>query len=319
MSAQPVSPSVVLDTSRPFTTQEAYAAGLTSAQLASTAYARVFHSVYVASSTTRTLLLRVHAAQRIAPPSAMASHHTAALIWGGSVPRQSEIHLSMPKRVNCQVVGIRPHRYAFPATPVLYRGIRLTTPERTMCDLAQRLDLVELVTLGDRLVRRGATTPARLTDAADEWSGPFAPRLRRAAALVREGVDSPPESRLRVLMVLAGLPEPAVNHIIRDPETGEWMRRFELAYPELMLAIEYHGRWHMESEEVWSADIERREELGRRTWRVVEVIAKTLDEDPIRILRRIDAARVDRGAAPTRRLAEGWRAYFPGSDRRHLR
>ena len=38
---------------------------------------------------------------------------------------------------------------------------------------------------------------------------------RRAASLAREGVDSPQETRLRLLLVLAGLPEPRVNVIIR--------------------------------------------------------------------------------------------------------
>ena len=149
-----------------------------------------------------------------------------------------------------------------------------------MCDLARTLDLVELVVLGDRLVRREVTTPIRLIQAADDWHGPRRRLLQRAARLVRQGVDSPPESRLRMLVVLAGLPEPTINHIIRNEETGEWLRRFELAYLELLLAIEYQGRWHRESDEVWEGDIERREELDHRTWRVVEVIAKSLNDDP---------------------------------------
>ena len=111
-----------------------------------------------------------------------------------------------------------------------------------------------------------------------------------------------------MLVVLAGLPEPTVNHIIRN-ETGEWLRRFELAYIELLLAIEYQGRWHRESDEVWEGDIERREELDHRTWRVVEVISKSLNDDPFRVLQRIELARRDRGARPTMRLSEEWRAF----------
>jgi hypothetical protein len=181
-----------------------------------------------------------------------------------------------------------------------------------MCDLARSLDLVELVVLGDRLVRREVTTPLRLIQAADEWEGPRRHLLRRAARLVRPGVDSPPESRLRMLLVLAGLPEPTVNHIIRDDVTGEWLRRFELAYLEVLLAIEYQGRWHRESDQVWEGDIERREELDHRTWRVVEVISKTLNDDPLRVLQRIELARRDRGLRPTTQFCEEWRAFFPG-------
>ncbi len=242
----------------------------------------------------------------------MVSHHTAALLWGGTVPRQSAIHLTVPAGHDCRVDGIRTHRYRSVGQPMLRNGLRVTSPDRTVCDLARSLDLLELVTLGDRLVRRGVTTPERLLAAAEDWPGPRARLLRRAMRLVRPGVDSPPESRLRLLLVLGGLPEPTVNHILRDPLTGDWERRFELAYRELLIAIEYQGRWHRQSEEAWSSDIRRREETDRRSWRVIEVIADDLDDDPLQTLHRVEAARRDRGAMPVTRLSEEWRAFFPG-------
>ncbi len=303
--------SVGPDPSRPFTRADALAAGLTDDDLRSDTVVRLFRGVYVGRAATRTLLVRAQAALRVAPASAMVSHHTAAALWGGAVPQQSVIHITVPAGRDCQVDGIRTHRYLDVSAASVHRGIRITSPERTLCDLGRSLDLVELVTLGDRLVRRDVTSPLRLIRAADDWTGPKRRLLQRASRLVRPGVDSPPESRLRMLIVLAGLPEPSVNHIIRDQETGEWLRRFELAYRELLLAVEYHGLWHRESDEVWQRDIERREELDRRTWRVVEVIAKSLHEDPLRVLSRIEAARRERGAPPTQ-LSEEWRRYFPG-------
>ena len=114
-----------------------------------------------------------------------------------------------------------------------------------------------------------------------------------------------------MLMVLAGLPEPQVNHIIRDPDTGAWLRRFELAYAELRVAVEYEGRQHRDDKEIWAADIERREELDRNTWRVVQVINTGLYESPLRTLQRVNQARVDRGAAPCR-FANELKRYFPG-------
>ncbi|MEP6630361.1 MAG: hypothetical protein ABJA89_07805 [Lapillicoccus sp.] len=321
MSSPAFAPAA-LDVTRPFTRAEALAAGLTDQHLGdATTFVRIFRGVYVGRATTRTLAVRTRAALRIAPPSAMASHETAAVLWGGTVPPQSDIHLTVPQGLNCQAAGIRTHRYLQVAEPVIHRGVRLTPPERTVCDLAPRLDLVGLVVLGDRLVRRGATTPIQLIRAADEWPGDFRSRLQRATRLVRVGVDSPPESRLRMLVVLAGLPEPTVNHIIRHDETGDWLRRFELAYLDLLLAIEYQGRWHRESDDVWEADIARREELDHHTWRVVEVLGKSLSEDPGHVLQRIEAARRDRGARATKTWSEEWRPYFPGTPdpRRQLR
>jgi hypothetical protein len=304
-----------LDLSAPFTRQEAYPAGLTDRDLRSRRIVRVFRGVYVHADTTRTLALRARAALKVAPSTAMVSHHTAALLWGGAVPSQSLVHITVPAPDDCQVTGIRTHRFLEVAEPVWHRGIRVTSPERTMCDLGRHLDLVELVVLGDRFVRRGITSPVQLIRAADSWSGAYGSLLRRATRLVRLGVDSPPESRLRMLVVLAGLPEPTVNHIVRDDATGDWLRRFELAYLDLLLALEYQGQWHRESDEVWEGDIERREDLDHRTWRVVEVISKSLNEDPLRVLHRIEAARRDRGARPITTLSEEWRAYFPGVPR----
>jgi len=311
MSALP-SRGPALDTTRPFTRSEALNQGLTDHDLSSASFVRLFRNVYVDRQTTRTLPLRAEGALRVAPPTAMASHHTAALLWGGTVPRQSAIHLTVPAGHDCRVDGIHTHRYLSVERPVLHRGLRVTSPERTVCDLARQLDLLELVILGDRLVRRGVTSPEGLVDAADDWNGPRARLLRRAMRLVRSGVDSPPESRLRLLVVLAGLPEPTVNHILRDPDTGDWRRRFELAYLELLLAIEYQGRWHRQSEEVWSSDIRRREEIDSRTWRIIEVIADDLDDDPLQTLRRIETARRERGAAAVTGFSEEWRAFFPG-------
>jgi hypothetical protein len=93
------------------------------------------------------------------------------------------------------------------------------------------------------MIKAGHTSPKRLIEAAGEWSGRGCRVARRAASLAREGVDSPQETRLRLLLVLAGLPEPHVNLIIRGRD-GSWRRRYDLAYEQLRLIIEYDGRQH---------------------------------------------------------------------------
>ncbi|WP_343989167.1 hypothetical protein [Terrabacter terrae] len=95
------------------------------------------------------------------------------------------------------------------------RGIPLTTPTSTFLDLSDELGLAEPVVLGDSLVRAGHATPQRLVAAASGYRGKARRHARRAAALVRADVDPPMETRARLLMVLAGLPEPVVNHKVR--------------------------------------------------------------------------------------------------------
>ncbi|HEU4999024.1 MAG TPA: hypothetical protein VFT68_08780 [Lapillicoccus sp.] len=305
-------PPPPFDPRQPFSRAQGVRAGLTDYELRTSAYVRLFHDVYLARDAPRTLASTAHAALLHAPRSAVVSHETAAVLWGGVVPPTSSIHLTVPPHETYVRVGVRTHRLKGERPILIRHGLPLTSPEQTFIDLAGRLDLVQLVTLGDRLVGRGVTSPAALESAARQWPGRYRSSAQQAARLVRPGVDSPPESRLRLLIVLAGLPEPTVNHVVRDPDTGSWLRRFELAYPDLRIAIEYEGRQHRDDDEIWASDIERREELDRDAWRVIQVISPGLYEAPLRTIHRIQRARVDRGAAPTRVLSEDWRRYFPG-------
>ena len=273
---------------------------------------RLFRSVYLSRSTAPTLLVRARGAMLIAPSTGVISHQTAASLWGGVVPATSDIHVTISRAQSFHAEGIRAHQSDRPREVTVRHGLRMTTPEQTFVDLASRLDLVQLVVLGDALVRSKATTPQRLMRGADDWQGYHRALAQRAAGLVRAGVDSPPESRLRMLILLAGIPEPTVNYIVHNPETGEWVHRFELAYRELRLAIEYEGRQHRNDDEIWASDIDRREELDRETWRIVQVINTGLFETPLRTLQRIERARVDRGARPTGAFADEWKRFFPG-------
>jgi hypothetical protein len=68
--------------------------------------------------------------------------------------------------------------------------------------------------------------------------------------------------------VLAGLPEPRVNLIIRGRD-GSWRSRYDLAYEQFRPIIEYDGRQHAEDAQQWLTDIFRREELDQIRWRLV--------------------------------------------------
>jgi hypothetical protein len=133
----------------------------------------------------------------------------------------------------------------------------------------------------------------------------------RAASLARVGVDSPQETRLRLLLVLAGFPEPRVNLIIRGRDGG-WRRRYDLAYEELRLIIEYDGRQHADDPKQWMTDIFRREELDHIRWRLVLVTSEGIYREPLRTLERVRDALSDCGAVGIRRTFKPeWRLHFP--------
>jgi hypothetical protein len=171
------------------------------------------------------------------------------------------------------------------------------------------VSLIDLVIAGDSLVKANDLDPQEFIAAAKAFEGRNAKRARRAAALIRAGVDSPMETRIRLLIVLAGLPEPQVNFILRIAG-GRWRWRFDLCYPEYKLIIEYDGRHHAFDSDQWIHDLERREWLDQDGWRIVIVISEGIYETPLRTLQRVRAALDERGARVPKAFRQEWTRHF---------
>lgn len=271
---------------------------------------RLGRDVYIGAGTAVTPEVRARAALLNAPPGAVVAGHTAARLWGGVVPLAPAVRLVL-RTGRTRAQGIDGRRGAATTTHDL-RGKSVLSPAATFCDLGPDLDLLDLVILGDSLIKAGAVTVTELRDAAEAvpMRAQHRARTRCAAYLVRGGVDSPMETRLRLLIVLAGLPEPVVNHVeYRDD--GTWLRRFDLAYPEAKLAIEYDGRQHAESTRQWEHDVARREALDADGWRLVVVLAKDIYTAPAKTLYRIRKAMVEVGLRPPP-PSDDWRLPFAG-------
>ncbi|HEU4329676.1 MAG TPA: DUF559 domain-containing protein [Lapillicoccus sp.] len=293
------------------TTAQARAQGLTERVLRGPGYRRVFHGVYLPSGITPSTRRRAEAALAIAPTGAAVSRQTAAALWGGVVPPSPDVHLTLPPDSRLRVRGVDARVRSTPQVRS-HDGLPLTSPPQTFVDLAAELGLVDLVVLGDSLARAGATTPAELVAAADTYRGRHARLARRAASYVRPGVDSPMETRLRMLLVLAGLPEPVVQHPLRDG-AGRILYRLDLAYPQWRIAIEYDGRQHAENTAQWRWDVRRREALDADGWRLLVVLSGDLYRTPSHTLDRVLAAARLQGVA-LRVTSEEWRRYFAPRD-----
>jgi len=302
-----------LDLRRPFGRADARRAGIPVKQLKSAQFRKLFHDVYISADVPLTPMVLAAAILDISPVGSYASHHSAARIWGGIVPDQPLTHVSSPRgstRSKRQEVGS--HQISPGSEVVTFAGLRVSSPAQTFIDLAAELTFVDLVVLGDSLVRMGRMTPRQLVQAALGWKGRGCRAARNAARLVRAGVDSPMETRLRLLMVFAGLPEPVVNHIQYGP-TGGWEKRFDLSYPALKLIIEYDGRHHAESDKQWEIDLVRRESLDADGWRLIVIQSKGIYVEPRCTLERIAAAMRKCGARDMpRTFNREWERHFPG-------
>lgn len=273
---------------KPFSVGEARTAGITRQMLRGEQYKQVLRSVYVRAEVVTSPRVRAEAALVLVPEGVL-SHHTALELWSGSGPVDDQLHVSVrrdPKAVVPRVRGLRVHEVRDLEVGTS-AGLPLTPPVRTFIDLANCCGLSDLVAAGDSLVHHAGASPEAFIQAAESAAGVRGIRLaREAAALVRRGVDSPMESRLRILLVLAGLPEPEVGRPVYSADGG-WLAQPDLSYPALKIAIEYDGRHHLQDARQWQRDIRRRENLEREGWLVRVITAADLHRAPETVVARI--------------------------------
>jgi very-short-patch-repair endonuclease len=91
--------------------------------------------------------------------------------------------------------------------------------------------------------------------------------------------ESPMETRIRIALHEHGLPAP---HVQFEVEAGGRIRRLDLAYPSVELAIEYDGRDHREQEQAHN-DLLREAALVRLGWTILRFDAYTVYWHPARI------------------------------------
>jgi Protein of unknown function (DUF559) len=285
--------------------------GIPLSDLLGPGFTRLFHDTYVNSGQMITLRLRAGTIMKRLPDATHVSHHTAVRLWGGVAPDSADIHVSMASREDrCRRAGVAAHLGMAEAQTTICDGLPISTPIQAFLELASvGVSLVDLVIAADSLVKANDLDPRLFVEAADAYQGRNAKRARRAASLVRAGVDSPMETRIRLLIVLAGLPEPQVNFIV-FVAGGKWRWRFDLCYPEYKLIIEYDGRQHAFDAEQWSHDLERREWLDQQRWRLVVVVSEGIYGNPLRTLQRVRTALEQQGARVPKSFKQEWTRHF---------
>jgi hypothetical protein len=120
------------------------------------------------------------------------------------------------------------------------------------------------------------------------------------------------ESRLRLLLVLAGIPEPEVNITVRDAD-GTPLRSYDLSWPDVLVVVEYEGRVHAERMGQWEKDLQRREALDDHAVRLLVVTARGIYSSPGRTIERVwQVLKARRLPGLPPRPSDEWRVHFPG-------
>jgi Protein of unknown function (DUF559) len=173
---------------------------------------------------------------------AALSHRSAAALWGIGVELKGRIDVSVRRRCELRRPGLRVRgRPTLAAEDIVHRdGVPVTSPARTLVDLATELGPLGVERAINEADKRDLIDPETLRISLDSYTGqPGAPALRdlldkRTFRLS----DSDLEILFRPIAEKAGLPPPL---------TQQMVNRFEVDFywPDLGLVVETDGlRYH---------------------------------------------------------------------------
>ncbi|HVW81198.1 MAG TPA: type IV toxin-antitoxin system AbiEi family antitoxin [Mycobacteriales bacterium] len=275
----------------PFTTSTAREHGVSSSALQGSAWRHVFREVWCHANLPDTRENRLAAVRLVLAEHAFVCGPTAAWLYGIDIQdrRSDLVWVGFPNgRRRRQRSGCFVRELTVLETDLAeVNGVRLTTPVRTVFDCARWLALVEAVVVADALAHAGLITREELAAYSSEHR-----RIRnvrqvdRVLELIEPASESPMETRVRLLLVRAGLPAPVAQHRVRGAD-GHFVARLDLAYPDALVAVEYDGSFHWQQRR---ADDRRREELRALGWTVLVVSAEDYFQAPDALVARVRRA-----------------------------
>jgi Transcriptional regulator, AbiEi antitoxin/Protein of unknown function (DUF559) len=282
--------------------------------------------VYVRAQAARTilqqtdgdLLLRAAAALAVTGHDAVASHQTAALLHKISLldERRSQVMLTARTEGGRRGrTGILLRTADLPRDHVTVAlGLPLTTPARTVIDLARTLNFRSGVTAADSALHLKLTTKDELRAviaACARWPG-----LRRAINVVAFAdslAESPLESVARVVFMECGLPRPELQVWLGG--RTEPVGRVDFYWKEYWTAAEVDGAMKYRDPIRAKAQLRRDSELRAEGFEVVHFDWHDITENPYRVAalirqafargKRTAAARARKAAARLNRAGPG--------------
>ena len=227
----------------------------------------LYRGVYAVGHRPASQHARAMAAVLACGPKAALSHRSAAALWRMGIAWRTPFEVSAPTAH--RIPGVRTHRCrAVEATHEF--GIPVTTPVRTLLDMAAVVDEATLVRAANE-ARLAGRLPA------DEFSMLVerAPRrLRRLLAPSAAPTRSAFEDAFLRFVRRYGLPLPEVNQRVAGHEVDMLWRRERLI-------VELDGRTYHD-EHAFERDRERDADLQAAGHRVVRVTWRRLTEAPAR-------------------------------------
>jgi hypothetical protein len=209
----------------------------------------------------------------VALPAAIVSHQSAATIHGIPAIEPGQPTVSVHSRTTHTFPGVKVHRTHDLESQHVTRidDLPLTTLVRTVVDLAAVLSTRHVAYIVDELVAARQLAIEEIQTAHEDVARKGKPGSGALRSILQERVEGAthPGSRLESmalsLLLDAGLPRPEAEY----PIPWQAHRRFDLAYPEHKLAIEWDSRrWHSQVD-AFERDRKRDRLAVLNGWRVL--------------------------------------------------
>ncbi len=189
--------------------------------------------------------LRIAAAMTRVAGDAVVSHVSAAVlhdlpVWGLPLGR---VHVTRPRRtgggvsrrLHVHTARLAPHEIDEIA------GTAVTSPARTLTDIARSAEFEQAVAVADAALHRHLVDRAALAAAAERAaSWPGAPAARRVVAFADPRAESVGESRSRVAMARHGVATPVLQWEVTGAD-GLLLGTADFGWPEHGWAAEFDG------------------------------------------------------------------------------
>lgn len=245
---------------------------------------RPFHGIRVAEPPTN-VLERCQAYHPRLKPGQFFSHATAAALHGLTVPQphldSEEVHVAAVLPADApHARNVRGHRILEALDPVQIEGLPVAHQLDAFVQLGGMLDLEDLVIIADELL---GITALEVSDAKTLMLERVAAvrrvgsaQLVRAVAAARRGSRSPAETRVRLVLAAARIPEAELNAPIEEKSTGRYLGSPDFVWRQQRVVLEYEGDGHRVDKDQFRYDILRYDDLMADGWRVLRATGDDL-------------------------------------------
>ena len=248
---------------------------------------RLYRGVYLVGHAPPTQAGRARAAVLACGVNAVLSHRSAAELWGLLPELEDAVDVTVIARNPGIRAGIRRHRATeLPANQIRsIRAIPVTSPARTICDLAGVDPHLAEEALEQARVRRLVTDRQlrRVIDLAPTRTGSAFIRALRAGENGTGYTRSKGERAMRALIRSAELPQPLVNATLHG-------FLVDFLWTDQRLVVEVDGYQFHRDRAAFERDRRRDQILTAAGYRVIRITWRQLCDQPLAVIARLAQA-----------------------------